>query len=187
MLESMLTNPRPTRAEASDVANAILDGTDAVMLSGETATGKYPVDAVRMMRRIARVTEEHLPYRDHVHDASAAVSTGVTEAVSQATCEIATELGARAIVAATMSGFTARMVAKYRPRPPIIAVTPDPAVQGRLTLVWGVVPVVLPRFQSSDEITAGAAQALVSAACCSPTTSSSSPRGCRWAGQAAPT
>ncbi|MHB0878389.1 MAG: pyruvate kinase, partial [Anaerolineae bacterium] len=106
MLESMLGNPRPTRAEASDVANAILDGTDAVMLSGETATGKYPVAAVRMMRRIAQVTEEHLPYRDHLRQASAAVSTNVTEAVSQATCEIATELNARAIVAATMSGLT---------------------------------------------------------------------------------
>jgi pyruvate kinase len=162
MLESMLTNPRPTRAEASDVANAILDGTDAVMLSGETATGKYPVAAVRMMRRIAGVTEAHLPYRDHVHDALATLSVDVTDAVSQATCEIATELGAKAIVAATMSGFTARMVAKYRPQPPIVAVTPDPAVQGQLALVWGVVPLVLPHFQSSDQIAAGAAQALVS-------------------------
>jgi len=138
------------------VANAILDGTDAVMLSGETAVGRYPVAAVRMMRRIAQVTEEHLPYGAWAHQPSSPPCSSVTEAISQATCEIASDLKAKAIIAATMSGWTARMVAKHRPRAPIIAVTPSPAVVGQLTLVWGVVPALVPRYDSTDAMTAGA-------------------------------
>lgn len=155
MLESMMANPRPTRAEASDVANAILDGSDAVMLSGETAAGKYPVAAVRMMQRIAQVTEEHLPYREWAHQMYVLASGSVTEAITQATSEISTDLGARAIIAATMSGWTARMVAKTRPRAPIIAVTPSQEVLGRLSLVWGVAPLLVPHYDSTDAMTVG--------------------------------
>jgi pyruvate kinase len=161
MLESMMVNPRPTRAEASDVANAILDGSDAVMLSGETATGMHPVAAVRMMRRIAQVTERHLPYVEWAREMALRPSTSITESISEATCEIATEMGARAIIAATMSGWTARMVARNRPQAPIIAVTPDPRVVGRLSLVWGVLPLLLPHYHSTDSMTSGAAVAAV--------------------------
>lgn len=152
MLESMMTNPRPTRAEASDVANAIVDGTDAVMLSGETAAGRYPVAAVRMMRRIASFTEANLANRQPPRSPADAPSS-VTEAISQATCHIAQQVGARAIVAATMSGWTARMVAKERPEVPIVAVTPSPEVVGRLTLVWGVAPVLVQTYESTDAVT----------------------------------
>jgi len=159
MLESMMTNPRPTRAEASDVANAILDGTDAVMLSGETAAGRYPVEAVRMMRRIAQYTEPHL-HRDWLDGAACQKgASSVTEALSLATCEIAREVGARAIVAASMSGWTVRMVAKERPDVPIVGVTPTPQVVGRLTLVWGVMPVLVESYQSSDAVTAASLDA----------------------------
>jgi pyruvate kinase len=153
MLESMMTNPRPTRAEASDVANAIVDGTDAVMLSGETAAGRYPVEAVRMMRRIASFTEANLPEPPPESPACTVRTYSVTEAISQATCHIAKEVGARAIVAATMSGWTARMVAKERPEVPIVAITPNPEVVGRLTLVWGVAPMLVETYQSSDAVT----------------------------------
>jgi pyruvate kinase len=153
MLESMMTNPRPTRAEASDVANAIMDGSDAVMLSGETAAGKYPVAAVQMMSRIARVTERHLPYREWAQQTALLASGSVTEAITQACTEIATELGAKAIIAATSSGWTARMVAKNRPQAPIISVTPDGAVVGQLALVWGVAPLLVPSYSSTDEMT----------------------------------
>ncbi len=159
MLESMMINPRPTRAEASDVANAILDGTDAVMLSGETAAGRYPLEAVRIMRRIAGYTESQL-HRENLLKAepSGRVHT-ITESLSQATCRIAQEVGARAIVAATMSGWTARMVAKERPEVPIVAVTPQPEVVGRLTLVWGVAPILVDCYHNSDAFTAASLDA----------------------------
>ncbi len=150
MLDSMVRNPRPTRAEASDVANAILDGTDAVMLSAETAVGKYPVEAVRTMDRIARAVEEGLllqgfrPGREPARD--------ITEAIGRATCSMADELGASAIVPATSSGYTARQIARFRPRVPIYAVTPSPQTQRRLALVWGVVPLLVPQFRSTDEL-----------------------------------
>lgn len=141
MLDSMQHNPRPTRAEASDVANAIFDGTDAVMLSGETAAGNYPVESVQMMSRIAERAEDTLEYREIFAKQSAAQRTTVTEAISQAVANSAFELNAKAIITATESGYTARMVAKYRPRCPIIAVTPTEQVMRRLALVWGVIPV----------------------------------------------
>lgn len=159
MLESMMTNPRPTRAEASDVANAILDGTDAVMLSGETAAGRYPVEAVRIMRRIAGYTESHLHRENLLQAEDSGRAPTVTESISQATCQIAKEVGARAIVAATMSGWTARMVAKERPDVPIVAVTPQPEVVGRLTLVWGVAPILVECYKSSDAVTAASLDA----------------------------
>ncbi len=159
MLQSMIDNPRPTRAEASDVANAILDGADAVMLSGETAVGRYPVDAVVMMGKIARATEAHFPYGTRLRDAVDARAVTITDAISQATCEIAQELGVKAIIASTRSGHTARMVSKYRPRTPILAPTPDPKVAARLALVWGVEPLLVPQFDTTDEMMAQAVDA----------------------------
>lgn len=142
MLESMIHNPRPTRAEASDVANAILDGTDAVMLSGETAAGEYPVAAVRTMERIARRVEADLPYTAMLAQKRRDISRRtVTDAISYATCAIAGDLDATAIITATQTGYTPRMVAKYRPGRPIVAVTPQEDVVRRLNLVWGVQPV----------------------------------------------
>ena len=159
MLDSMIRNPRPTRAEASDVANAILDGTDAIMLSGETAIGKYPVAAIRMMVRIAERTEaqvrhEGVPVRVPDH-----AIKSIADAVSHATYETARDLAATAILTPTVSGYTARMVAKYRPQMPIVAVTPNPKVQRQLCLHWGVHPLLAKRTANSDEMLADAISA----------------------------
>jgi pyruvate kinase len=152
MLQSMISQPTPTRAEASDVANAILDGTDAAMLSGETAVGKYPVRAVKMMARICTNAEAHLPASriHHVNDSKSLLN--VTEAISQATVEIAAEIGATAILTATMSGTTARMVARHRPRVPIVAITPNSSTLMKLAMVWGVIPILVSRFSTTDEM-----------------------------------
>lgn len=151
MLESMVTKPRPTRAEASDVANAIMDGTDAIMLSAESAAGKYPVEAVRTMHTIALRTESALDYSAALERRGARRDT-VTEAVCHGTVATAADLGAAAIVSATKSGFTARMVSKYRPACPIIAVTPDESVARKLQLVWGVTTVVKPESRDTDSL-----------------------------------
>lgn len=146
MLDSMVRNPRPTRAEASDVANAILDGTDAIMLSGETANGKYPLEAVRTMVSIAdEVEKAMLSTAWNPPDYVETAARDVTDAVSHATCEVASALQAGAIITATASGRTARAVAKFRPHMPIIATTPYEIVQRQLVLSWGVVPVLSPR------------------------------------------
>ncbi|QAY65114.1 pyruvate kinase [Paenibacillus protaetiae] len=150
MLDSMQRNPRPTRAEASDVANAIFDGTDAIMLSGETAAGKYPVESVEMMARIAERAESALPYRELFLKQADAQQISVTEAVSQAVANSAYELKAKAIITSTQSGFTARMVSKYRPKSHVIAVTADEKVVRRLALVWGVTPVLGQEQQTTD-------------------------------------
>lgn len=154
MLQSMVEHPRPTRAEASDVANAILDGTDAIMLSGETAAGKYPVEAVLMMNQIAEMTEGAFPYdlwrqRRQEHFV---VHADVTEAISEASCAVAEEIGARAIISSTMSGFTARKIARHRPSTPILAVSPSPVTQRRLALVWGVDCLLGPQVSNTDEM-----------------------------------
>lgn len=151
MLQSMVEHPRPTRAEASDVANAILDGTDAVMLSGETATGKYPVESVLMMKQIAEITEGAFPY-DQWRDRRLAPheSDTTTEAISGASCSVAEEINAAAIVSTTMSGWTAQQIARYRPRTPIVAVSPSAHTQRRLALVWGVECLVVPDFPNTD-------------------------------------
>jgi len=151
MLQTMMENPRPTRAEASDIANAILDGTDAVMLSGETAIGRYPVEAAETMAMISANAEAHLPYGRLLHGESHRHET-ITEAISCAAVEIASEVGARAIITATMSGRTARMVARHRPSVPIVAVTPSRTTLSRLALVWGVVPVQVSEFKTTDEM-----------------------------------
>ncbi|MUT64468.1 pyruvate kinase [Paenibacillus sp. NEAU-GSW1] len=152
MLDSMQRNPRPTRAEASDVANAIFDGTDAIMLSGETAAGKYPVESVQTMARIAERAEAALEYREIFKKQADAQQTTVTEAISQAVANSALDLNAKAIVTSTQSGFTARMVSKYRPKSPIIAVTNDVKVMKRLALIWGVTPVLGSNAETTDEM-----------------------------------
>lgn len=151
MLQRMIEHPRPTRAEASDVANAILDGTDAVMLSGETAIGHYPIKATEMMATICANAEVHLP-QSRVFEDGAECYDVTTEAISSSAVEIAREVGARAIVTATMSGSTARMVARHRPAVPIVAVTPNERTLYRLALVWGVIPVEVPEFRTTDEM-----------------------------------
>ncbi|MBJ6362042.1 pyruvate kinase [Paenibacillus sp. GCM10012307] len=152
MLDSMQRNPRPTRAEASDVANAIFDGTDAIMLSGETAAGKYPVESVQTMARIAKRTEAALEYREIFTKQANAQQTTVTEAISQSVAKSALDLEVKAIITSTESGYTARMISKYRPKAPIIAVTPDPKVIHRLALTWGVIPVQGISATTTDEM-----------------------------------
>ncbi len=152
MLESMIENPRPTRAEASDVANAILDGSDAVMLSAETAVGKYPVETVQMMARIAQAAEKNLRFRDLLP--TDARMPSITDAIGNATCEIAQQLEARLIITATYSGFTARMIARHRPRTPILAVTANAATLRRLALVWGVQAAPIQEPPTLDELVA---------------------------------
>jgi pyruvate kinase len=150
MLDSMMRNPRPTRAEASDVANAILDGSDAIMLSGETAVGSYPLQAVQTMARIAEVTERSMPYQDWLHRSLLSGFRNVTEAISQVATEIAAELGATAIIASTVSGSTARRVASHRPSTPIIAPTPRESTYRQLALVWGVFPLLVDEFADTE-------------------------------------
>jgi pyruvate kinase len=159
MLESMVRNPRPTRAEASDVANAILDGTDAIMLSEETAAGKYPLEALQTMVRIAQKAEQEIlrEWIDLPHlRPRRGVSTNVTDAVSHATCETACDLQAAAIITATASGATARSISRYRPHVPIIAFTPSPMVQRQLMLSWGVRPLLGERAENTDQMVADA-------------------------------
>ncbi|ANE48443.1 pyruvate kinase [Paenibacillus swuensis] len=152
MLDSMQRNPRPTRAEASDVANAIFDGTSAIMLSGETAAGKYPVESVETMSRIALRAESALQYREIFVHQAAISQTSVTEAISQAVANTALDLEAKAIITSTESGYTARMVSKYRPKAPILAVTPSEQVMRRLAMVWGVIPVKGTAATTTDEM-----------------------------------
>lgn len=151
MLESMIRNPRPTRAEATDVANAILDGTDAIMLSGETAAGDFPVEAVRVMARIAQKVEESVSLDTTAIKRQTSIRT-VTDAISHATYTIAKDLGASAVITSTKSGYTARMVAKFRPSAPIIAVTPREKVTRTLQIVWGVFPIRVKETTSTDEM-----------------------------------
>jgi len=146
MLESMTDHPLPTRAEASDVANAIIDGTDAIMLSGETSVGKYPIKAVKMMARIARVTEKNFPASPPFSRKTADFS----DTISEVACMAAENLGLKAIAAFSQSGFTARLISKYRPWVPIIAFTTTETVQRSLALNWGVKAYVLPVMENSD-------------------------------------
>ena len=147
MLESMMNNPRPTRAEASDIANAIIDGTDCIMLSGETASGQYPVESVQTMARIAIRTEGSLEFK--------MLSTSqctTTDAISHATVQVARELNAAAIITATEHGYTARMVSKYRPQAVILAVTPHEKTIRRIMMLWGVQPVLGVNAKNSDDM-----------------------------------
>ena len=148
MLDSMIRNPRPTRAEVTDVANAIYDGTDAIMLSGETAAGKYPVEAVKTMATIAKRAEETMRNRRTKINKS----KNVTDAISYATCTTAMDLDAKAILSSTASGHTARMVSKFRPDCPIIATTSDESVRRQLSLTWGVLPVMRNKSANTDQV-----------------------------------
>ncbi|MFD3155748.1 pyruvate kinase [Haloimpatiens sp. FM7330] len=152
MLDSMIRNPRPTRAEASDVANAILDGTDAIMLSGETAKGKWAEEAVTTMAKIAKRIEESINYKRILKKKMEAHIPNVANAISLSTCTTASQLKAAAIITATQSGNTARRVSKYRPECPIIAATPSEKVARRLALNWGVFPIVTSTFKTTDEL-----------------------------------
>lgn len=161
MLETMTTNPRPTRAEASDVANAIFDGTDAIMLSGESANGDYPVEAVKVMDSIARRVESALEYKHIFIDKGLERQSSTTEVIAHATVQMAYELDAAAIITPTESGYTARVVSKYRPKASIVAYTPNEKVARHLNLRWGVVPIAGSDWDDIDEmiVTATAAVA----------------------------
>ncbi|KTT84720.1 pyruvate kinase [Mammaliicoccus sciuri] len=152
MLDSMQRNPRCTRAEASDVANAIYDGTDAVMLSGETAAGLYPEEAVRTMQNIAVAAEDAQDYKKLLSDRSKMIGTNLVNAIGVSVAHTALNLNVESIVAATESGATAQTISKYRPHSHIIAVTPNETTARHMTLVWGVLPVVKKGKQTTDEL-----------------------------------
>ncbi len=153
MLDSMIVKPRPTRAEISDVANAIYDGTSAIMLSGETSIGKYPVESVRTMAKIAESTEAAIHYKKRFHQIELTESiSNVTNAISHATCTTAHDLDAAAIITLTVSGTTARMISKFRPECTIIGCTTSEKVFRQLSMSWGVVPVLFEEKKTSDEL-----------------------------------
>ncbi len=167
MLESMIKNPRPTRAEVTDIANAIWDGTDAVMLSGETAIGEYPEEAVKIMASIAKKTESTLDMKKLISIGEVPTKTSVANAISLATCTTAYDLGVKAIIVPTNSGTTARMVSRFRPDMPVVATVYDYKVMCRLSILYGVYPVVVERSSNTDEairnsIEAAGASGLVS-------------------------
>ncbi|MGN1097644.1 MAG: pyruvate kinase [Clostridia bacterium] len=152
MLESMIKNPRPTRAEVTDIANAIYDGTSAIMLSGETAAGEHPIEAVSTMARIAETTENSINYRKRFEENTIMGEISVTNAISHATCTTAIDLGAAAIITVTQSGYTARMISKFRPDCPIIAPTTIEKNYRQLALSWGVIPEMSKVCATTDEL-----------------------------------
>jgi len=152
MLRSMVSSPRPTRAEAADVANAILDGTDALMLSEETAVGAYPIEAVKVLDRIARATEPYLNEDDFLDERTPELLPMTPSSISRAACQMAQDLGAAAIVAGTSSGSTARLVARFRPACPVVGLTPKVVTQRQLTLSWGVIPALVAPFADTEEM-----------------------------------
>jgi pyruvate kinase len=157
MLRSMQDSPRPTRAEVTDVANAVLDGTDAIMLSEETAIGRFPLEAVTMMAAIAADAESSFPFDAWIHRFE--TPGPLPDAVARAACSMAADVDAAAIVTCTQSGGTARRVARYRPRAPILAPTPQTETHRRLALVWGVTPLLNQSQPTTDELIAGALDA----------------------------
>ncbi len=170
MLRSMVDNPRPTRAEATDIANAVLDGTDAVMLSEESAVGRYPVEAVQVMDRIIRAAESEIDYggtllrRERIPDRGRVIPG----AVARSACFIAQDIGAAAIVTPTSSGETARLVARHRPRQAIVAITPDQTTYRRLALSWGITPLLVGDLLSTDDMIAKSKEAVLRAGVLSP-------------------
>lgn len=167
MLESMIQNPRPTRAETADVANAIYDGTSAVMLSGETAAGQYPIEAVRTMAQIAERAERAINYKKRFFERESNSLPDVTNAISHATCTTAYDLGATAIITVTWSGTTARMLSKYRPDIPIVACTHLESTYYQLALSWGVEPLLVDVKNETDELFAHAVSRACEAGMCS--------------------
>lgn len=156
MLDSMIRNPRPTRAEVTDVANAIYDGTDAIMLSGETAMGKYPVEALKMMVHIAEATEQHLDYEGLLDRKEMRSTKGISSAVSFSSVATSYNLKAKAIITPSLSGFTARLVSKFKPEAMIIGTSPDETILRRMQIYWGVKPLKSKRECSTDAIMARA-------------------------------
>jgi pyruvate kinase len=152
MLLSMMDHSRPSRAEATDVANAILDGTDAVMLSEETAAGCYPVEAVKFLDLVSRATEETFPYTAWLRSRAPVDRQEIPQAVSYAACEMALDLEAAAILTSTDGGSTARLISCLRPRTPIVALTSRRETWRRLSLSWGVLPLLIPPIQDIDEM-----------------------------------
>ncbi len=152
MLDSMIKNPRPTRAETTDVANAIYDGTSVIMLSGETAAGSFPVEAVKTMANIAEITESHINYIDRFNHLDINERPDVTSAISHAACTTAHDLGASAIITVSKSGKTSRMLSKYRPACPIISGTPSERVCRQTNMSWGVVPIMIEEKDNTDEL-----------------------------------
>lgn len=152
MLESMIKNPRPTRAETTDIANAIYDGTTAIMLSGETAAGAYPVEAVKTMARIAERSEQDIDYNSRMKRREHIEKFDITTAISHATCTTAMDLNAAAIITVTLSGFTAGMIARYKPKCPIIACSVSPRICRQMNLAWGVTPMWIARESTTDDL-----------------------------------
>ena len=164
MLDSMISNPRPTRAEITDVANAIYDGSSAVMLSGETAAGKYPVAALKAMVAIAETTEADASYNRLVHHAQADESRlSVSAAVAHAACTTASDIHASAIITVSKSGETARLLSRCRPATPIVACVLDEQVQRQLNIHWGITPLVMPYAHSTDELISKSVECAVNA------------------------
>lgn len=150
MLDSMMRNPRPTRAEANDVSNAVLDGTSAVMLSGETAGGSFPVQAVETMRKIVEVTEKSMDFSQILQRKIEEISNTTTNAIGKSTCQMARDLGVKLILTATTSGNTSRAISKFRPECLILAATPDTKVRRQLNLEWGVKSILLDNYEDID-------------------------------------
>lgn len=156
MLESMIKNPRPTRAEATDIANAIYDGTTAIMLSGESAAGKYPVEAVKTMARIAQGAEKDIDFWQRMRQGQHDGRTDITTAIAYATCTAAMDLQAAAIITVTLSGFTAEAIARFKPECPVIGCTVREKVYRQMNLLWGVKPLMLQRKDTADALFADA-------------------------------
>ena len=152
MLDSMIRNPRPTRAEVSDVANAVFDGTSCVMLSGETASGKYPIEALQTMVDIVVAAEEDIDYWKRFRNATYDHTSTITDAISHTSCLTAMDLSATAILAATRSGYTARMISRFRPGCVIAALTTEERVRRRLAISWGVAPYLVGNVDSTDRL-----------------------------------
>ena len=159
MLESMIHNPRPTRAETADVANAIYDGTTAIMLSGESAHGDYPVEAVKTMAKIAERTERDIDYKNRLKKIEQTGGETVSNAISHATCTTAADLDAAAIITVTMSGTTANMISRFKPDCPIIGCTVNPRVSRQLNLTWGVTPILINKVDDTEALFTEAAKA----------------------------
>lgn len=152
MLDSMMKNPRPTRAETTDVANAIYDGTSAIMLSGETAAGVYPIESLQTMVRIAEKTEEDIDYIKRFNTQTLVATPTITSAISHATCTTAHDIHAKAIITVTKSGRTARMISKYRPDCMIIGCSPEARVLRQLNMSWGVIPLYINEEKQTDAL-----------------------------------
>lgn len=156
MLESMIRNPRPTRAEATDIANAIYDGTTAIMLSGESAAGRYPVESVRTMAKIAETAEKDIDYPARMHQNDHLDKTNITIAIAHATCSAATHLNAAAIITVTMSGYTAEAIARFKPQCPVIGCSINEKVCRQMNLLWGVKSLMIKQDNTTDELFADA-------------------------------